>query len=38
MCALIFMGFIFRRFSIFTGFAFSNSQLLAIVACVFIDI
>ena len=34
VCALIFVGFIFCRFSIFADFAFLNSQMLAIVLCV----
>ena len=38
VCALIFMGFIFRRFSIFADFAFLNSRMLAIFSCVSIDV
>ena len=38
VCALIFAGFIFRGFSIFVDFKFLNSQMLAIVPCVSIDV
>ena len=38
ICALIFVGVIFCRFSIFTNFAFLNLQMLAIVLYVSIDV
>ena len=38
ICTLIFAGFIFCRFSIFTDFAFLNLQTLAIVLYVCIDV
>ena len=34
VCALIFVGFIFHRFSVFVDFVFLNLRMLAIVSCV----
>ena len=38
LCALIFTGFILCRFFMIADFTFLNSQMLAIVPCVSIDV